>query len=405
MRASIETPNMHILLGLPHGNRLGGVGSWTRNLAAELAVSGESISVLVHNRRSVDVYAYPENVKIVRLKGPPSDWAFRKDIAEVRRYLCSTPPTVFFPNGGHCGYAAAAQIKSSQKELRVVGMAHSDELPYYQTLQYYEPIIDRFVGVSYAIAEKLKSILPSDRSNDVICLPYGVPVPARVDRRSHGPLKLLYAGRIAEHQKKVSRLAVLSRTLESMGISFEFHVAGDGPERASLETAMPDRAVFHGSLGTAEVQTLMNRCDIIVQLSDFEGTSLTMLEGMASGMVPVMSAVSGIDAIIDHGVNGFLSDIGDVGQAATHIAALHKDRSLLSKASDRAREKIAHSFSIEANASYIASMSSSLLNEPSKHCILNKSAFPLNNEARIFWAKVKGKVHAELRTLFRDRNL
>jgi glycosyltransferase involved in cell wall biosynthesis len=385
---------MKILLGLPQGNDIGGVGSWTRNLAVELADAGNSVSVLVHNGKGPNCYTYTGNVRLHKLAGPPADWAFRKHIAEVRRLLEADPNMVFFPNGGHCGYAAAAQVKRKHGGLKVVGIAHSDESCYYETLQYYASIIDRFIGVSYAIAGKLKDVLPSSRQNDVICLPYGVPVPDEVQRPTGAPLKLLYAGRIAEHQKRVSRLAGLSNALESMGIPFEFHLAGNGRERASLETAMRDKAVFHGPLEIAEVQALMNRCDIIVQLSDFEGTSLTMLEGMASGMVPVMSAVSGIDAVIEHGVSGFLHPVGKITEAAAQVAALHQDRALLARTSLAARRKIMDRFSIEGNARQISIICRTLLDQPSGHRVLPHPAFPMSKESRIFWAKARGKMRA-----------
>lgn len=388
-----------ILLGLPHGNHLGGVGSWTRNVAAELAETGNLVSILVHNSKGPNCYNYPTNVRLHRLAGPPADWAFSKDIAEVRRFLATNTDMVFFPNGGHCGYAAATQVKRKHGDLKVVGIAHSDEPSYYETLEYYEPIIDRFIGVSHAIAGKLKKVLPSSRQNDIICLPYGVPIPGEVERPTGTPLKLLYAGRIAEHQKRVSRLAGLTDALESLGVPFEFHLAGDGPERASLETTMRDRAVFHGPLGITEVQALMNRCDVIVQLSDFEGTSLTMLEGMASGMVPVMSNVTGIDAVIEHGVNGFLHPIGNITEAADHVAALHHNRSLLDAAGSAARRTILERFSIEVNARQIDTLCRTLLANPSMHQMLPYSAFPLSKASRIFWAKARGKTRGELTRL------
>jgi glycosyltransferase involved in cell wall biosynthesis len=306
------------------------------------------------------------------------------------------PPTVYFPNGGHCGYAAAAQIKRSQKEFRVVGMVHSDEISYYETLQYYEPIIDRFIGVSYAIAGKLKQVLPPGREQDVICLPYGVPIPGPVKRAVAPYIRLLYAGRLAEPQKRVSRLAELANTLTEMGVPYEFHLAGDGPERKSLEKSMGAKATFHGSLDTASVQALMNQCDVIVQLSDFEGTSLTMLEGMASGMVPVMSAVTGIDAVIEHGMNGFLHPIGDISMAATHIAALHGDPALQERAGHAARQKVSEHFSIKANAAQIASLCHDLMEQPSSYRVMSRPAFPLTKESRIFWEKAKGKIQSTL---------
>jgi glycosyltransferase involved in cell wall biosynthesis len=371
------------------------------NVASEMADQGNRVAILVHDGEKTAQYQAPPHIALHNLKGPPADWAFRGDIAEVRRVLEKEKPLVYFPNGGHCGYAAAAQVKKHDVTLRVIGVAHADEPYYYDTLKYYEPVVDRFIGVSYAIVENLKQHLPVERHMDIICLPYGVIIPKEIVRKPGGMLKVLYAGRIAEHQKRVSRLADFAAAVEAVGVSMEFHIAGDGPEKTSLERAMGNRAIFHGSLAPAEVQSLMNLCDIIVQFSDFEGTSLTMLEAMAAGMVPVMSAVSGIDAVIKDGVSGFLQPIGDVKLAAAQISRLHLDRELLGQVGEMARQTVTQDFSIVRNAETISRLCRTLRAEPAMHQILAKPAFPISKELGIFYDKATGKIRSEINRLTR----
>lgn len=386
-----------IILGLPHGNRLGGVATWCMNVANELTTLGNEVGILVHDGIRTSQYLSPERVTMHNLKGRPSDWAFRRDIAEVRRYLEKEIPLVFFPNGGHCGYAAAAQLKREHPSLHIVATAHSDEEPIYETLEYYAPIIDSFIGVSYVIAEKIRNFLPKGREADVTSLPCGVPIREAPPRDQGGIIKLLYAGRVVETQKRVSRLASLADELDRLEIPYEFHVAGDGSARESLENIMRGRALFHGSIAPEEVQGLMEACHILVQFSDFEGTSVTMLEGMAAGMVPVMSAVTGIDAVIDHEVNGFLQPIGEVALAAAQCALLHQDRITLDQMGQAARDKVAQHFSIQANARVIAALCKSLQSQPSAYRVLPGRAFPLKIESKIFLAKAKGKIQSEIR--------
>jgi glycosyltransferase involved in cell wall biosynthesis len=388
-----------ILLGLPHGNRLGGVATWCMNVANELTSLGNDVGILVHDGIRTSQYRCPERVKMHNLKGRPSDWAFRHDIAEVRRYLKQEIPLVFFPNGGHCGYAAAAQLKRNHTGLRVVATAHSDEDPIYETLEYYAPIIDSFIGVSYIIANKIRDFLPKEREADVTSLPCGVPIRPGSPRNHGGIIKLLYAGRVVETQKRVSRLAELADELDRLEIPYEFHVAGDGCARESLGNILRGRALFHGAIEPDEVRVLMEECHILVQFSDFEGTSVTMLEGMAAGMVPVMSAVTGIDAVIDHEINGYLHPIGDVGLAAAQCALLHQDRMMLDRIGQAARDKVAQHFSIQANASVIAALCNNLQSQPSAYRVLPGRAFPLKIESRIFLAKAKGKIQSEMRKI------
>ena len=61
-----------------------------------------------------------------------------------------------------------------------------------------------------------------------------------------------------------------------------------------------------------ELIDFLNEQDIYLNFSEYEGTSLTMLEAMASGCVPVVTDVSGVSDFIEDGVNGLVSDIGDL---------------------------------------------------------------------------------------------
>src|SRR5262249_5189777 len=160
---------------------------------------------------------------------------------------------------------------------------------YYRPLSWYEPLISQFIGVSPECATNIQNRLPF-RASDVATLPYGIPVP-RTIRRDYqtNPVRIVYAGRVTQLQKRVMDFVPLVEFLSTLGVRFEFDVVGDGdclePLRKSMQAACPGASVrFLGRRGYDEMSGIWTAHDVFVQTSDFEGTSISLLEAMAHGL-------------------------------------------------------------------------------------------------------------------------
>ena len=131
-----------------------------------------------------------------------------------------------------------------------------------------------------------------------------------------------------------------------------FDIVGDGEELAPMQHAMQQwfpaaQVRFHGRLPHEVVAGMWSAADVFVQASDFEGTSVSMLEAMASGVVPVVTAASsGVAGVIEQEKNGFVVPVGDMAAMADVIAKLAKDQSLLA-ATGRAAHASAQAYSME----------------------------------------------------------
>jgi hypothetical protein len=100
-----------------------------------------------------------------------------------------------------------------------------------------------------------------------------------------------------------------------------------------------------------------------LQVSDFEGTSVSMLEAMAHGVVPVVTAASsGIAGVIQHGENGFVVPVGDMAAMAREVKRLAMDRSLLASAS-RASHETSQAYSIERHSERFVQILDQMLEE------------------------------------------
>jgi glycosyltransferase involved in cell wall biosynthesis len=71
--------------------------------------------------------------------------------------------------------------------------------------------------------------------------------------------------------------------------------------------------------------------DVLLLPSQLESFGLAALEGMACEVVPVATRVGGIPELIEHGVNGFLAEEGDVASMAEYAIQVLSDESCLRK--------------------------------------------------------------------------
>ncbi|HBR2685372.1 TPA: glycosyltransferase, partial [Klebsiella pneumoniae] len=109
----------------------------------------------------------------------------------------------------------------------------------------------------------------------------------------------------------------------SLGIDFEWIHYGRGKKKNSIvDYCMKNKipAKFLSNSSDSEVQTAIASCDIFVQPSRYEGSSLTTLEAMTHGALIVAMPVGGIpDKIIDN-KTGFLCKEVTVSALAETLA-------------------------------------------------------------------------------------
>ena len=134
----------------------------------------------------------------------------------------------------------------------------------------------------------------------------------------------------AAARREVPRLGCLGRLVPQKGFEValaavaelvarrpvELHVAGQGPERASLERAAQGLPVtFRGHLGTpGEVASFLRELDVLVVPSRYEGLPNVVLEALACGTRVVAADAPGVaEATVGQ---ARLVDVGDAGELA-----------------------------------------------------------------------------------------
>ncbi|MGZ4785536.1 MAG: glycosyltransferase family 4 protein [Acidimicrobiales bacterium] len=106
---------------------------------------------------------------------------------------------------------------------------------------------------------------------------------------------------------------------------------GDDPgELAALVSAagLDRRVEFHPRLSRAELQQRFVEAEIVVSVPSSDGTSVALLEGMASGAFPIVSDLAANRAWVTDGVNGSVVAPGDVDGLADALSAAIGDEAL-----------------------------------------------------------------------------
>lgn len=313
--SSPQRRESELLIILPDHLRVSGITTWAMHAIRGLRERGIPSGLVVHTQPGEEipdflaplVVGHLRNaVSIHRLHGQLDELVevYLKSIREM--YAQTGEPVVVSPNlHGDC-YGAVAQISQEHPELiRVASWIHSDNEYDIAVAKRYEPMLHAVVPVSRELLGIANRVLPA-RRDETHHIPYCVEVPDRVPAREPidgRPVRIVYTGRLEDHQKRAGVLPLMARILEQRGIEHEFKVVGDGPLIDELRNQ--SRGLCHidfvGSVPPSEVRGYLQWADLWVLTSRYEGQSVAMLEALSQGCFPIVTRVrSGAqDAVVE----------------------------------------------------------------------------------------------------------
>jgi glycosyltransferase involved in cell wall biosynthesis len=106
-------------------------------------------------------------------------------------------------------------------------------------------------------------------------------------------------------------------------------IVGDGPEREALREQIEQLGLVgavHLAGEQRDIPSLLRAFDVFALPSKAEGTSMSVLEAMASGVPVVASAVGGTPALLDDGRCGLLVPPNDVSALTAALLTVLADR-------------------------------------------------------------------------------
>jgi colanic acid/amylovoran biosynthesis glycosyltransferase len=145
--------------------------------------------------------------------------------------------------------------------------------------------------------------------------------------------------------------------LADRGVDLRYDIIGDGPLLGSLEKLAADlgiesRVSFHGVQDRNTVTAFMARSDVLLAPSvtaadgDQEGIPVTIMEGMAAGMLVVATNHSGIPELVEQGRSGLLVAERDTTALAEALESLVRRPGIWPHMSEAARTAVMQRYEI-----------------------------------------------------------
>jgi len=118
---------------------------------------------------------------------------------------------------------------------------------------------------------------------------------------------LLYLGRISI-DKGIEYIYLAMHSLKMRNVRFKFIMAGKGPDEENYCRKFDDLLgkdfEFKGVVAGYQKTELLERCNVFLLPSFYEGMPMALLESMSYGLVPVITNVGSINQVVTDGENG-----------------------------------------------------------------------------------------------------
>jgi glycosyltransferase involved in cell wall biosynthesis len=222
---------------------------------------------------------------------------------------------------------------------------------------------DAVVVLSRCELDALQRLLPRQNillvPNAIDCTPFLRP------RAAGGPLRLFHIGRLVATKGAFETVQALARVRE-LGVDATLTIAGDGPALPQLREmvtrlGLETHVIFAGpTFGERKVELTCAADLLLLPTYHSEGLPYALLEGMAAGLVPIVTRIAAIPDVVSEGVHGLFVPPRDPEAIAQAIVRLARDRAALERMSVRCRERALSAYSIERLADDFTALYSSI---------------------------------------------
>jgi glycosyltransferase involved in cell wall biosynthesis len=177
---------------------------------------------------------------------------------------------------------------------------------------------------------------------------------ARRPARTGPARSILCVGRLCP-SKAQAVLVEAADILRGKGCDFRLLLLGGGEDLGAIRAMVQSRGLgglveVAGPVGHARVKEELAACDLFVLPSFAEGIPVALMEAMASGVPVISTNIAGIPELIEHGVEGILTQPSNAAQLAGAIEAFLRGEADARGLAERAAAKVASLYDAEVNA-------------------------------------------------------
>lgn len=343
---------------------LGGSGVVATELGKLLAERGHEIHFITHSipfrlgRFHRNIYFHEVEVSDYYVfKYPPYDLALANKLAQVARIEQLDLLHVHYAIPHAVCALLAKQMVGDQ--LKVVTTLHGTDItvlgedPSIRGLiQYAINQSDAVTAVSDDLIQETRRLLDITRPIELV---YNF-----VDKRVFYPrdmskLRSEFASPEEKLLLHMSNFRPVKRVMDVVDIFAKVNervpsrllMVGDGPDISGVmnrveSLGLKDRVIFCGKQDA--VAEILSLSDLMLLPSEKESFGLVALEAMACGVPTVGSLAGGIPELVEDGVSGFLSPIGDTASMAENAIRLLTDQVLYERVSAACLLRARHTF-------------------------------------------------------------
>jgi len=310
---------MKVLIVSPYSwSTPGGVGAHVGHLARALRERGHEVRIVapaegdvepgvVSVGRSIPI---PYNGSIARLAFGP------RVVLRIRVALRRSSPDVVHVHEPFAPSAGLLTLLNTR--LPVVGTFHASiarSRAYRVARPALRPLYRRLAARIAVSEEARRTVEQVFGEGDISVIPNGVEWSRFSSLPPPSGSLILFVGRMEKRKGAAVLVDAFARLAERLPEA-ELVLAGEGPERAAVEKAVPgalrERVVFTGRIDPAELASVVGRAAVVVAPSlGGESFGIVLLEAMSAGRPVVASSIPGYAAVVRAGVDGVLVPPGD----------------------------------------------------------------------------------------------
>jgi glycosyltransferase involved in cell wall biosynthesis len=174
----------------------------------------------------------------------------------------------------------------------------------------------------------------------------------RIKNVNHLPLTILYLGRF-DTNKGLMEIVEAFNILKDRGEigCVRFNLCGAGPLREYLlkecKSILGTSFEYFGVVGGDTKIDVINKSDVFILPSKFEGLPMALLETMSAGLVPIVTDVGSISSVVENLNNGLIVNVQDGKDVADKMSVLIKNHQLWKSLSQNARLTVSEKFGID----------------------------------------------------------
>lgn len=347
LQEKVSLGQPQIIFECDYGLGLGGIEAWTKSICSELIMDGRGNLHIISDTGNYDIPSILKG-KVAMLPINHDEMFGEGTITAIIRFLLQQMPCVVVTGQFYVTLLAACLIKQHYPDqIKIISTIHFGQEELYRQYASVNVYVDRFIGVSKDITDGLERHGVGESKIDHMTCPVKC---EEVLERNYTinpgqSIKLGFAGRVNGKQKRMDLIPAFAEELDRHKVNYCIEIAGEGDYwkklRAYIENnGLEDKVKLLGRLEREEISAFWQKQDICFSLSDYEGRSISIMEAMANGAVPVVTATSGVREDISDGENGYIVEIQDIRKLAERVALLERHRDTLMAMGKKAHDSI-----------------------------------------------------------------